>query len=111
MPAIQDQIWAASWEACLTKVGVADDSVLWVENELPSRRTESLQDQETTPDDVERMIDDFTDAGREDQPEGQNTQGEHSAVNLEEQSTVADSNTGATVDIPSETLPPVLNLD
>jgi hypothetical protein len=130
MPAIQDQIWAASWEACLSKVGVADDSVLWVENELPSRRTESLQDQETTPDDVERMIDDFTDAGGEDQPEGQNVQGEHPSaeaavdqpegqniqaehlsVNLEEQSAVADSNTGATADIPSETLPPVLNLD
>lgn len=30
MPAIQDQIWVASREACLTKSGIAEDSVLWV---------------------------------------------------------------------------------
>lgn len=29
MSSIQDQIWVASWEACLTKVGVADDSPFW----------------------------------------------------------------------------------
>jgi hypothetical protein len=130
MPAIQDQIWVASWEACLTKIGAPDNSVLWVENDLPSGRVAANQEQEENPDDVDQIIDDFTDVGGEDQPEGQNVQGERPtaeiavdqpegqniqgedpAVNLVEQSAVADSNTGATADIPSETLPPILNLD
>lgn len=36
MLSIQDQILVTAWEACLTKAGVADDSPLWVENDLPS---------------------------------------------------------------------------
>jgi hypothetical protein len=130
MPSIQDQIWVASWEACLTKIGAPDNSPLWVENDLPSGRVEANQEREENPDDVDQIIDDFTDAGGEDQlvvqdvqgehlsgevvveqTADENIQGEHSAVNLEEQSAVAVPNTGATADIPSETLPPIHDLD
>lgn len=116
MPGIQDQIWVASWEACLTKVRAPDNSVLWVENDLPSRRTATTQEQEETPDDVEQIIDDFTDADGGDQIEGQNVQDEHPSaeddtVNLEEQAIVGDPNIEATTDIPSETLPEIQNLD
>lgn len=36
MPPIQDEIWAAAWATCLKKVGVAELSPLWTENDLPS---------------------------------------------------------------------------
>lgn len=64
MPASQDQIWATSWEACLSKVGVADDSPLRVENDLPSSQIPASHDQlEHQAEDVDRQIDDFADAG------------------------------------------------
>ncbi|XP_058220679.1 uncharacterized protein LOC131330936 [Rhododendron vialii] len=43
IPALQDQIWIACWETCLTKVGVAEDSPLWTDNELPSSRSAASQ--------------------------------------------------------------------
>lgn len=36
MPAIQDEIWAAAWVACLKKAGTAESSPLWTKNDLPS---------------------------------------------------------------------------
>ncbi|XP_058181883.1 uncharacterized protein LOC131300182 [Rhododendron vialii] len=72
MPAIQDQIWASCWEACLTKVGVAEDSPLWVENDLPSRQAAAPLEHDGSPiDDVDQQIDDFADADEEIQVESQ----------------------------------------
>lgn len=36
MPALQDDIWATAWAACLTKAGVSETSPLWAENDLSS---------------------------------------------------------------------------
>ncbi|KAF7139792.1 hypothetical protein RHSIM_Rhsim06G0114700 [Rhododendron simsii] len=36
MPIIQDEVWAATWAACLKKAGVLETSPLWAENNLPS---------------------------------------------------------------------------
>ncbi|XP_058204764.1 uncharacterized protein LOC131318806 [Rhododendron vialii] len=70
IPAIQDQIWIACWETCLTKVGVAEDSPLWTDNELPSSRAAASQEQEVPlEDDFEQQIEDFT-GMEEDIPSG-----------------------------------------
>lgn len=36
MPTIQDEVWAATWAACLKKASVPETSPLWAENDLPS---------------------------------------------------------------------------
>ncbi|XP_058216842.1 uncharacterized protein LOC131327720 [Rhododendron vialii] len=36
MPGIQDQVWVASWRACLEKAEIPESSPLWTNIELPS---------------------------------------------------------------------------
>ncbi|XP_058226149.1 uncharacterized protein LOC131334870 [Rhododendron vialii] len=103
MPIIQDEIWAACWEACLTKVGVAEDSPLWVENDLPSRRV-------TAPtDDVDQQIDDFEDVDEEIQVESQNDV-EQSSVREVTTETVVPEETATAAGNP-DVQPEIQNLD
>lgn len=120
MPAIQDQIWVASWETCLTKAGVVEDSILWVENDLPSGRALVSVEQEEPPiDDVEQQIDGFADADEDIQMEAQDASTERSpiretvneTINLEEQAASGGINMEATADVPSDIPPEVQNLD
>ncbi|XP_058222995.1 uncharacterized protein LOC131332716 [Rhododendron vialii] len=67
------KIRSTCWESCLTKVGVAEDSPLWVENDLPSRQVTA------PPDDVDQQIDDFADVDEEIQVESQDDV-DHSSV-------------------------------
>lgn len=36
MPVVQDAVWGAAWQRCLTKLGVDPSSPLWADMELPS---------------------------------------------------------------------------
>lgn len=124
MPAIQDQIWAAGWEACLVKIGAPDESILWVENDLPSKQAAAAAPEleEDPVDDIDQAIDEFADADEEIQMEASvaqpGSQEAHSeqptiegttteTVNLEEQQT-GDGNAAVA---PSNTTTEVQNLD
>lgn len=63
MLSIQDQIWATAREACLVKAGVADDSPLWVENDLPSTQAHPSKDSVAHPkDDLEMQVENYANA-------------------------------------------------
>lgn len=120
MPAIQDQIWAACQEACLTKVGVSEDSPFWVENDLPSSRLPNTQDLVGQhEDDVEHQIDDFADAGEDTLAGSKDAHPEQSPIqetanepiNLEENIAGGGSTTEVSTEVPDETPPVVQNLD
>lgn len=111
MPASQDQLWAACWEACLTKVGVAEDSPLWVENDLPSNRPLSPHEPEEHPEeDVEQQIDEFAEADENIPPESQDAPIDRSpaqettneTINLEENVASGGSSTEANAKVHSE---------
>lgn len=120
MPAIQDQIWAAGWEACLTKAGIAEDSPLWVENDLLSGRLQSSHVPEEHPqENVEQQIDEFADADEDIRMETQDAPIEHSPVrgannetiNLEENAGAGWPNTEVNAEVAKETTLEVQNLD
>lgn len=116
MPVIQDQIWAACWEACLTKVGVAKDSLLWVENDLPNNRAAASHDPEEHPeDDVDQQIDESSEADEDIPREPQDAPTERSPVreatnetiNLEENVACCGHSTEVNTEVPSDTPPEV----
>lgn len=120
MPTIQDQIWGASWEACLTKIGVADDSPFWVENDLPSSRLQPSHNSEEHPEeDVEQQIEEFADADEDTQMETRDVPIDHSPVqeamnetiNLKGNAADGGLNTEVNTEVTTDVLPEVQNLD
>lgn len=51
MPAVQDAVWGAAWQRCLTKLGVDSSSPHWTNMELPSEAaaTQAHLDAQTQP--------------------------------------------------------------